>query len=55
MLVILTEEDWDRWLSSPEERMHLLRRLPADQMEMWPVSKAVGSPRNDGPELIEPA
>lgn len=53
MPVMLAQKDWQRWLSTPEERAKLMKPYPAAQMEMWPVGKAVGSPRNQGPELIE--
>ena len=54
MPVMLAREDYSAWLSSPEERTKFLKPFPADQMELWPVGKAVGSPKNIGPELIEP-
>lgn len=53
MPVILARSDWPRWLASPEERKALLRAFPAAEMECWPVGKAVGNVRNQGPELIE--
>ncbi len=54
MPVMLAREDFAAWLSTPEERSKLLKPFPADHMELWPVGKAVGSPKNIGPELIEP-
>jgi putative SOS response-associated peptidase YedK len=33
----------------------LLRSYPAERMRAYPVSRRVGSPRNDDPGLIEPA
>ncbi len=54
MPVILAPDDWERWLSTPEERAKLLKPFPAAQMEMWPVTTAVGSPKNTGPELVDP-
>ena len=53
MPVMLAPEDFAPWLSNPEERANLLKPYPADRMELWPVGKAVGSPKNIGPELIE--
>ena len=35
----------------PQTLMHPLR---ADRFCVWPVSRAVNSVRNDGPELLEP-
>jgi len=54
MPVMLAPGDFAPWLAGPDERLTLLRPFPADQMEFWPVGKAVGSPKNIGPELIEP-
>jgi len=58
MPVILMEEDYRRWLDAaekePEELIALLRPFPAEQMEAIEVSKAVNSPKNDGPECIQP-
>ena len=54
MPLMLARAEWGRWLAGPEERAALLRPFPAEQMEMWPVSKAVGSPAHDGPELVVP-
>jgi hypothetical protein len=32
----------------------LLKPYPAELMTMWPVSQKPNSPKNDGPELLEP-
>ena len=53
MPVILVPKDWPKWLSTLGGRMKLLKSFPAVQMEMWAVSKAVGSPKNTGPELAK--
>jgi putative SOS response-associated peptidase YedK len=57
MPVILPESDYKAWLE-PKEGAASLRRLlspyPAERMRVWPVSPAVGNPRNDSPSLIEP-
>ena len=53
MPVILAPDDWPRWLGTPDDRKTLLHSFPAEQMECWPVGKAVGNVRNQGPELIE--
>jgi putative SOS response-associated peptidase YedK len=59
MPVILNREDEDDWLSRDLDDPHLieqfLRPFPMEEMEIYPVSRAVNSPRNNGPELIEPA
>jgi putative SOS response-associated peptidase YedK len=57
MPVILSEEDKIRWLDpreKPEELLDLYRPFPAERMDAYPVSPAVGNVRNDGPELIQP-
>jgi putative SOS response-associated peptidase YedK len=58
MPVILQRDDVDTWLEvddhSPEERLLLLRPAPRGTLRHYGVGKAVGSVRNNGPELIEP-
>jgi putative SOS response-associated peptidase YedK len=57
MPVVLVPDTWDEWLApGPVERLRLARLLaPAtDWLECWPVSSAVNSPKNNGPQLIEP-
>lgn len=57
MPVVLDEPDYAKWLGErsvePDELKALLKPFPADRMQVWPVSKAVGSPKNTGPELVE--
>ena len=52
MPVILAKDYWVRWLGTVDDRKSLLRSFPADRMECWPVGKAVGNVKNQGPELI---
>ena len=53
MPVILPRDAYDRWLDGPPDGLRdLLRPCPAEEMETYPVSKAVNSPRNDGAELL---
>lgn len=54
MPVMVQPKDFARWLSTPDERAKLLKPYPASKMRAWPVSKTVNSPKNTGPELIEP-
>jgi len=55
MPVILRQEDEERWLSPlPEPPADLLQSYPAVEMEAWPVSTRVNSPKFDGPEGILP-
>ena len=51
MPVILAPDDWTAWLED-EDPARLLRPRPDDLLRFWPVSKAVNSPRNNGPELV---
>jgi putative SOS response-associated peptidase YedK len=57
--VILAPGDVETWLdvadTTPEERLALLRPAPKDTLTHYGVDKAVGSVKNDGPELINPA
>ncbi len=57
MPVVLAEEAWDRWLDpalpDPGELQGLLVPAPDDDLEAYPVSRAVNNVRNDGPALIE--
>jgi putative SOS response-associated peptidase YedK len=52
MPVIIALENYERWLQ--EGGRDLLKPFPADRMTMWPVSREVNSPSNEGPDLIEP-
>jgi len=40
--------------ASPDEIKAILRPYPSERMTMWPVPKAVGNVKNEGPELAEP-
>jgi putative SOS response-associated peptidase YedK len=51
MPVILAPDDWAVWLEGYDQAP-LLRPAPDDLLRFWPVSKAVNSPRNNGPELL---
>ncbi|QGX94319.1 SOS response-associated peptidase [Haloplanus rallus] len=56
MAVILDREAESTWLhGSVEEAAALLEPYPAAEMETHPVSQRVNDPRNDAPDLIEPA
>jgi putative SOS response-associated peptidase YedK len=57
MPVILHRNDYEAWLD-PSTDISIITSLlvpfPSDDMEIYPVSKMVNSPRNDGAELIRP-
>jgi putative SOS response-associated peptidase YedK len=59
MPVVLAEADWDRWLdtafSDTGKLAELLVPFVAEALEAWAVSREVNAPRNQGPDLIEPA
>ncbi|WP_026987175.1 SOS response-associated peptidase [Fodinicurvata fenggangensis] len=52
MPVILRLDQEDPWLDLEKTD---LAPLEASEMMSWPVSKAVNSPKNDGPHLVEAA
>ena len=54
MPVIIQPEDYALWLGELDRREELLARLPKVDLELYPVSKMVNSPKNDIPECIEP-
>ncbi|MEO6867020.1 MAG: SOS response-associated peptidase [Gaiellales bacterium] len=58
MPAILSGDDARAWLETPPEAtellLKLLRPFPSEQMEAWPVSRAVNDVRQNGPELGEP-
>jgi putative SOS response-associated peptidase YedK len=58
MPVILPRNVVDHWLdpkvTDPEELKPMLLQFPGGEMQSWPVSKAVGNVRNQGPTLVEP-
>ena len=51
MPVILAPDGWAEWLEG-DDPAHLMRPAPDDLLRFWPVSRAVNSPRNNGPELL---
>jgi putative SOS response-associated peptidase YedK len=57
MPIVLEPGDWDAWLAAETSVLDLrpmLRPLPAAELAMHPVSPAVNSVRNQGPELLVP-
>ncbi len=57
MPVILKPGDEKTWLSGKNsaEILSLLKPYPADEMDAYPVSKLVNSPRNETPEILKRA
>ena len=59
MPVVLSLDDVEPWLNvadyEPAERLALVRPAPEGTLTHYEVAKAIGSVKNDGPHLIEPA
>jgi len=56
-LILTTPEQVDRWLNPASEMaevVDLIKTTPAELMHAWKVSQAVGSVKNNGPELAQP-
>jgi putative SOS response-associated peptidase YedK len=58
MPVIIKPEDRDHWLDpqekDPVKLKSLLAPYPSEEMDAWEVSRAVNSPSNNEPKLIQP-
>jgi putative SOS response-associated peptidase YedK len=58
MPVILPPEVWDAWLTPAQQPDDILlsplELYSAEQMQLWPVSPAVGRTSNQGEQLIQP-
>ncbi len=55
MPLLLAPSDWPAWLESPQTRLRCLsQNVPAEDIDLWPVDRAVGNPRNQGSALIAP-
>lgn len=56
MPVVVSEEDWSIWLGEEDgDPSSVLRPAPDDILDTWPVSRAVSSPWNNGPDLLRRA
>jgi len=54
MPLILTPDEYKRWLGDDPDPRDLLRPFPAEPMRMWPISTRVNKPENDDPSIVEP-
>ena len=55
MSVIVEPADWPAWPGEAAgDPAALLRPAAEDAVRVWPVGRAVNSPRNNGPELLRP-
>jgi putative SOS response-associated peptidase YedK len=53
--VILAPDAWEDWLfATPEKAVALLEAANEPELVYYPVTKSVSSPKNNGPELVEP-
>jgi putative SOS response-associated peptidase YedK len=53
--VILPPDSWEEWLTDEVEiAADILRHAPHAELACHPVTRAVGSPRNQGAEIIQP-
>jgi putative SOS response-associated peptidase YedK len=53
--VILSPDAWEEWLlGTAEQAVALLEAANEPDLVYYPVTKAVSSPKNNGPELVEP-
>lgn len=52
MPVIIAPDDYDRWLTG--EPAELLRPYPPENMEAFPVSTLVNSPKNESADCVRP-
>ena len=52
--VILEEQNWPTWLGEAEgDAVGLMQPASDDVLQLWPVSRAVNSVRNNGAELLD--
>lgn len=58
MPVILSPEVWNAWLTPTQQSddilLSLLQFYSGEQLQLWPVSPAVGRSSNEGAQLIQP-
>ena len=56
MPVIISQSEWDEWLSPDSNTIDLKKLIKPyinEEMETYQVSQLVNSPQNEFPELIE--
>lgn len=52
--IMLPPDTWEGWLTGdPVDASDIIDSVPVPALTYYPVPKAVGNPRNKGPELIE--
>jgi putative SOS response-associated peptidase YedK len=59
MPIMLPPSAWEAWLDPENNDLESLSKLlvpaPAELLELYPITLAVNNPRENGPEVIEPA
>jgi putative SOS response-associated peptidase YedK len=59
MPLVMDPADYDAWIARDAEQADIsaiLHRVPeGGEFEVFPVSKAVNSPKSDSPDLVKPA
>ncbi|MBA8905479.1 SOS response-associated peptidase [Aminobacter ciceronei] len=55
MPVILAPVDYQRWIGPDADPAELMKPFPAGLMTMWKIGRKVGSPKNDTPDILDPA
>ena len=53
MPVILEPDAWSLWLGDAVAPVDLMRPAADDVLQLWPVSRAVNSVRNNGADLLD--
>ena len=54
--MIVSPQNYRRWLDSAagsDEVGDILKPYPSQEMDAYPVTPAVNSPKNNGPELVQ--
>ena len=54
MPIVISAEHYDLWLSNLDGRKELVDSLPKPELQLYPVSKMVNSPKNNSPDCIKP-
>ena len=54
MPVIIPSQQYHQWLGKLDEREQLLANLPRVDLQLYPVSKIVNTPKNDFPDCVAP-
>jgi putative SOS response-associated peptidase YedK len=52
--VVLPPDSWQEWLTDQPVAADVLKNAPEANLTYYPVTKAVGSPKNQGERLVEP-